>query len=49
MIKVRKNAKVKVWNVYAYNGENLGSYSFCLQEVKAYFPGAAIKGNNVYL
>lgn len=49
MIKVRKNAKMKVWTVYASNGEILGEYSFRLQEVKAYFAGAEIKGNNVFL
>lgn len=49
MIKVRKNAKIKTWNVYAYNGEHLGAYSFCLAEVKAYFAGAVIEGGNVYL
>jgi hypothetical protein len=49
MIKVRKNSKIKVWNIYAFDGENLGTYSFHTQEVKAYFPGCTIKGNNVYL
>ena len=49
MIKVRKNSKIKVWNIYAFDGENLGAYSFHTQEVKAYFPGCTIKGNNVYL
>jgi hypothetical protein len=49
MIKVRKNAKVKIWNVYASNGESLGQYSFYVSEVKAYFPGCTIQKQNVYL
>jgi len=49
MIKVRKNAKVKIWNVYASNGESLGQYSFYVAEVKAYFPGCTIQKQNVYL
>mgnify|MGYP003330210099 CR=1 FL=1 len=49
MIKLRKNSKSKVWNFYAYNGESLGGYNYHTQEVKAYFPGCTIKGNNVYL
>jgi len=49
MIKVRKNSKIKVWNIYAFDGASLGAYSFHTQEVKAYFPGCTIKGNNVYL
>jgi hypothetical protein len=49
MIKIRKNSKAKIWNIYAFNGDNLGTYSYHLQEVKAYFPGATIKGQDVFL
>jgi hypothetical protein len=49
MIKVRKNSKVKTWNVFAANGESLGAYSFHTAEVKAYFPGCTIKKQDVFL
>lgn len=49
MIKIRKNSKAKAWNVYASNLEKLGTFTFHLQEVKAYFPGCAIKGHDVFL
>ena len=49
MIKIRKNSKVKDWNVYRANGESLGTYSFHLSEVKAYFPGCRIVKSFVYL
>lgn len=49
MTKYRKNSKVKIWNVYASNGESLGQYSFHTEEVKAYFPGCTIKKLDVFL
>ena len=49
MVKIRKNSKVKIWNVYAANGESLGQYSFHVTEVKAYFPGCTIQKQDVYL
>ncbi len=49
MIKIRKNSKVKIWNVYSFNGESLGQYSFHVSEVKAYFPGCTIKKQDVFL
>ncbi len=48
-IKVRKNAKVRVWYIIASNGEDLGQYSFYREEVKAYFPNCTIKGDKVLL
>lgn len=49
MTKIRKNSKVKIWNVYASNGESLGTYSFHIQEVKAYFPNCTIQKQDVFL
>jgi hypothetical protein len=49
MIKLRKNARFKLWNVFASNGEFLGEFSFCKEEVKAYFPGCTIEKQTVHL
>jgi len=49
MVKIRKNSKLKVWNVYAANGESLGQFSFYTQEVKTYFPNCRIKKQDVFL
>jgi len=49
MIKLRKNSKSKVWNIFAANGDHLGEFTFHTSEVKAYFPGCRINKTNVYL
>ncbi len=49
MIKVRKSSRIKVWKIFACNGEMLGEFSFYTEEVKACFPGAVIKAQKVYL
>ncbi len=49
MIKVRKNSKAKLWNVYTISGTFLGRFCFHSAEVKAYFPGCTIKKQDVFL
>ncbi len=48
-IKIRKNSKAKLWNVYTMGGTHLGRFFFHTAEVKAYFPGCTIRKQDVIL